>query len=203
MVVSLRTFLTALSSLCLVAFASAALAPRSVVERLELDDLVDRADVAVHAEVLSKRSFRNEHGWVVTEVELRVAETLWGETRERRKITLPGGVLPDGSGTVIPGMPAIEVGERALLFLSPVGSKGFSVPLGLSQGKFAERVDAEGRVQFERVHGKLQHVDPASGQLATLEPRELFAKDALLGELRRLASARRDREAEERAGEAR
>jgi hypothetical protein len=179
--------------ICLAALTSASLAARSVVERLSLSDLVERADVAVRAEVLSAHARRNEFGWIVTDYELRVSETLWGEARELRRVTLPGGVLPDGVGTIIPGMPTIEVGERALLFLSPMGSRKFCVPLGLSQGKFRERTAADGQLHYERSHAKLQHIDPATGLLAELDARERFDGQVLLSELRRLATERRAR----------
>ena len=53
-----------------------------------------------------------------------------------RSIRLPGGVLEDGRGLVLPGLPHPAVGERAILFLTGEGPEARRMPVGLGQGRW-------------------------------------------------------------------
>ncbi len=70
-----------------------------------------------------------ETGLIETEYLMSVDRTLWGADLGMRTVRLPGGVLPDGRGMMIPGMPRIAVGEDVLLFLSRQTSWGMRMPM--------------------------------------------------------------------------
>lgn len=103
--------------------------------RLELDELVQHARLVLEARVLDARVLVEPGGRIVTEYELATLHTWWGEDLPTRVVRLPGGVLPDGSGLWIPGVPRLAVGERAILFLSAPSAGGMRMPVGLFQGR--------------------------------------------------------------------
>ena len=58
-------------------------------------------------------------------------------------VRLPGGILADGRGLAIPGLPVLRPGEDVFLFLGPAGPGGRRMTTGLSQGKY--RIASDGR----------------------------------------------------------
>jgi hypothetical protein len=140
----------------------------SVVEagtalRLDLDALVQRSDVALEGRVLAKSARVGDHGRVETEYVVRVGRTFVGAPISERTIRLPGGVMPDGSGTLIPGMPALAPGEDVLLFLTVENDHGLRLPVGLAQGKLRVVVDAAGVRRLVREQDGLELVSPNGG----------------------------------------
>ena len=103
--------------------------------RLDIEGLVEHAELVLEGRVLSRRAVRTTRGRVATEVELDVLRTFLGEERARRTVRVPGGLLPDGSGVLIPGMPTLLEGEDVLLFLTGPSATGARMPVGLAQGK--------------------------------------------------------------------
>ena len=113
-------------------------------ERLEFADLSRAADLILDARVRDVRSVLTPEGRIETEYELEVERTFWGEDLPTRSVRLPGGVLPDGSGLLLPGVPRLTRGERSVLFLSEAGASGMRMPVGLGQGRFEVVSDAHG-----------------------------------------------------------
>jgi len=103
--------------------------------RMGIPDLVDHSALVLEARVLSSRAVESE-GFIETEYLLQVDRTFQGPDEPYRSVRIPGGVLEDGRGMVLAGMPRITEGEDLLLFLSPEGSTGLRMPVGLAQGKF-------------------------------------------------------------------
>ena len=134
--------------------------------RLDIEDLVRNADLVFEGRVLAQRSFRDTSGLVCTEYTLSVHQSYWGAPYGTRVFTLPGGVLSDGSGTVIPGMATLTVGEDALLFLAAESSNGWRPTVGLAQGKFEIVRDAHGVASLARRDTELVLVDAGSGAAA-------------------------------------
>ena len=155
--------------------------------RLEIEDLARRADLVVEGRVIATRAFRDLRGEVRTEFVLSVDETYAGEPFGTRRIELPGGVLPDGSGTLIAGMPSLALGEDALLFLTGESASGLRVPVGLAQGKLRLVRDGVGRLGLLRDAAELTLLDPASGASA---PAPLPAMLDHADVIRRVRSAR-------------
>jgi len=132
-------------TVCLgLAGAIAARVDAATVLRLGLEDLVARCDLALEARVTSCSASIDATGRIGTDYALTVERTFAGKPALQRTIRLPGGVLPDGRGLVLPGMPALAVGDTAILFLSVENARGERVPIGLAQGRLCVRVDADG-----------------------------------------------------------
>lgn len=138
------TFLTALAA----TFVALTVALRTsdvragTVQRFGLADLAERADLAFEGRVLSARVLEPGPGRIETEYTLREDRAFVGEPCGLRVVRIPGGVLPDGRGLVIAGMPRLDVGEDVVLFLSRESTRGVRMPVGLAQGKL--RVAGQG-----------------------------------------------------------
>ena len=103
--------------------------------RLSLEEVVQRADLALEARVVASAGALGPRG-IHTEYTLSVDRTFVGEHESMRKVRLPGGVLSDGRGCAIPGMPRLHVGEDVFLMLGPPSIDGVRVVIGLAQGKY-------------------------------------------------------------------
>lgn len=132
--------LTALAAVCL--FLSSSPAFAGTVQRFGLADLAERADLAFEGHVLSVRVLEPAPGRIETEYTLREDRAFVGEPCGLRVVRIPGGVLPDGRGMVIAGLPRMDVGEDVVLFLSRESTRGVRMPVGLAQGKL--RVAGQG-----------------------------------------------------------
>jgi hypothetical protein len=144
------------------------LAPRAEVAagtalKLDVPGLVREADLIFEGRVIASRASCDELGRIATEHTVSVDRTFLGEPFGTRTFTLPGGVLPDGRGMLIAGMPRIEVGEDALFFLSRPSANGVRMPVGLAQGKFKVARTPQGVAQLVRTQADLMLVDPATG----------------------------------------
>jgi hypothetical protein len=123
-------------------------AAASVVEALELEDLVREADEIVVAEVTASRS-RWDGRRIVTDVTLSVAECPKGATPPGSTVVLThlGGQVGD-VGMRVEGMPRMVVHGRVLVFARRAPRGGRLWPVGLSQGVL--RVDR--RAGRDEVH---------------------------------------------------
>ena len=164
--------------------------------RMDLEELVYRSDLSVEARVLSSSSVVGETGRIETDYVLTVDRTLWGLHEGTRVVRLPGGVLADGRGLVLPGMPRLAAGEDLILMLSQAGRGDLRVPVGLSQGRFTVRTALDGTRTFERDQGGLSLVDPATGlsrradTLVVLDYAETLARIEAAANRRRAGAAR-------------
>ena len=133
--------------------------------RMEVPELVEAADLVLEGRVLSARAVVTESGLVETEYELLVDRTFRGAPHATRTLRLPGGVLEDGSGMVLAGVPHLRPGEDALLFLAAAGSRGVRMPVGLSQGRYRVLTRLDGSRVAVRDQADLGLVDSSSGRL--------------------------------------
>jgi len=119
-----------------IAVATTTLSHATTVQRLTLDQAVQRADRIVHATVTEMHSGRDEAGLPTTWITLQIAQTLKGAQRKQLTIKQYGVAepLPDGSVARIAGLPRYAVGEEVVLFLHPDSRRGFTSPVGLGQG---------------------------------------------------------------------
>lgn len=195
--ISLRSLPSRVLALLLLGVAPAA---AGTAIRMDLQDLVDRAGLAVEARVLSARPAVAANGLPVTEYVLAIEQTFWGRPEPVRTVRLPGGPLGDGREMVIPGVPRLEVGEQALLFLSDEGPAGFSMPVGLSQGHFRLVRDARtGHRSLVRRHAGVQLVDPGTGVIRDLTA-DSFDYDTTIARIEAAAAERQRRAAARRQG---
>ncbi len=105
--------------------------------RMDIDALVAGSERVVEARVVHGESFEDPLGTAIaTDWTLDVERTFVGPDEAALVLRWPGGVLPDGRGMVVPGMPRIAPGERVLLFLAATsGRLEWRMPVGLAQGK--------------------------------------------------------------------
>jgi len=144
-------FAAALALPALLALSLAVRRPAASVEAgtapfLALEDVVGAAEVAVVGTVVTARARLASDGLIETEYVLDLEERLVGDGGPTETVVLPGGVLPDGRGLVLPGVPAPRVGDETVLFLSARDARtGRRMTVGLEQGRYRLVRDREGR----------------------------------------------------------
>lgn len=129
----------------LLVFAGAFLAPLTPLMATSYvmvsdEALVDTSPVAAVVRVESvDRAAGLRNGSVYTEYVVRVEEPLKGQIPggEAMVVRVPGGTGPDGLSLKIYGAPQFAAGERALLFLEPIGDGSWHV-MHLLLGAFHE-----------------------------------------------------------------
>lgn len=161
--------------------------------RMTVPDLVDRAELVFEGRVLSAQARTDERGLVLTDYFVSVQETFWGTPFGTRTFTLPGGVLSNGSGMVLAGMPRIEVGEDAIFFLTEQSAAGNRMPVGLAQGKFRLVKDPLGETLLARDQEGLVLVDPRTGAVVPAAEQLLVGYDAVVDMIRAAAVAKQER----------
>lgn len=171
----------------------------STALRMDLTQLVAGADLVLEGRVVSTTPLVAADGLVHTEIQLLVERTYWGEHLGLRTLRLPGGVLPDGHGTVVPGMPRLTTGQDVVLVLSAETHLGSRVVCGLAQGHYSLLRDARGRRLAVRSQASATF-DPTA-EFGALVPGGVGAAEVLeYAELvARLESAVAERSARERA----
>ena len=121
----------------------AAPAAASIVQALELPDLVQKADHIAVVDVVSLRSeWDAKHEQIFSTVDLKVVERWKGPGQPAEghlTIIQPGGTVGDLTMTVT-GLTSFTPGERAVVFLR--GNADNARLLGLSQGKRPMQFDS-------------------------------------------------------------
>jgi hypothetical protein len=124
-----------LIGIALIATLLTAPAFATTVPRLNLDQLVQRADLIVQGHVESVYSqWDEERRLVFTYISIRVDESFKGERRRSVLIRQVGGTV----GTIqmsIAGVPQFKSGEMAIVFLKHLDDSAFQV-VGMSQGLY-------------------------------------------------------------------
>jgi hypothetical protein len=114
--------------LCASAFAT-------TVVRLSLDDMIEKAQSIVHGRVRGRNTQWSSNGkLILTTYTIDVEETIKGPVSKSVELTSIGGKLGDLT-LYVAGMPSFDTGEEAVVFIEKSG--GYSVVVGLSQGKFS------------------------------------------------------------------
>jgi hypothetical protein len=131
--------------------------------RLDIQGLVDGAELIFEGHTRSATVIRTSPKRIETELVFDVDRSFLGDSPSQITVRVPGGVLSDGSGLLLPGMPTAQVGEEVLMFLSEAGSTGVRMPVGLSQGKFRVETSLVGQRSLTRNHGSLTVIDALTG----------------------------------------
>lgn len=206
----MRRFASACGFCALVLFLSVTFGRRAAgvragtAVRMDVADLVRDADLIVEARVLAGRAERIANR-VETEYVLLVERTFEGEDQPLRKLRMPGGVLADGSGMVLAGMPRIGEGESVLLFLTEEGETGIRMPVGLAQGKFTVARTEQGEKLLTRSVAGLSLVNGETGAEVPGTGREVRTYASMVASIEAALVAKRAAQAagSVRAGEAR
>jgi len=133
--------------------------------RLEIEGLVEHAELVFEGRVVSAQSYQTPDGRVETEYFVSVHRSFVGRPFGSQVFRMPGGVLPDGSGMVVPGLPQVRPGADAIFFLSEVGTSGWRMPVGLAQGVLDVVVTPGGARALARSGATLSLLDPVTGAL--------------------------------------
>jgi hypothetical protein len=185
-----KVFWAALLAVAAPLFLSSPLGAGTAV-RFDVTGLVDEADLVFEGRVLSLRPMTDAKGRVLTEVFVSVQQTWWGTPYGTQVFRVPGGILPDGSGMLIPGMPTFSQGEDAIFFLSQQGKSGIRVPVGLAQGKMTVTVGANGERRLVREQVGLAFVNQESGVVTPAEERAVMDYATVTGVIEAAALSRR------------
>lgn len=168
----------------------------SSVVRMATTDLVDGAELVLDARVTQARALERPGGRILTELTLDVAHTYLGDPLAQRVVRLPGGVLPDGRGLVLAGVPVLAAGERCVLFLSAAGADGMRLPVGLAQGCARLHTDARGRTFATRDTSSLALLDPRSGASSEGARQAPLPYERMVREIEAAVRTRAERRAE-------
>lgn len=112
--------------------------------KLSLDEAFLASDLVIEGQVTGATCGTAADGTIYTDWEIDIESTYWGDPQGTRIVRLPGGVLSNGKGMVIPGMPRLVEGEHVILMLEGESRDGMRLPTGLSQGKYRVVTSAEG-----------------------------------------------------------
>lgn len=159
--------------------------------RLDLAGLVDGSEIGLEGRVLSTRVELDALGRPYTRATLAVTRDLIGDSRGPFDVLIPGGVLPTGTGLLLPGMPALHPGEEVFLFLTEASATGVRVPVGLAQGKFRIERDANGGRTLVRDGAELLLLDSLSLQRTSVGLAAVYDYAAFMAEVQALAARRR------------
>jgi hypothetical protein len=106
----------------------------TTVQRLELHDLVQKAQTIVVGRVTSSRTYWSTgKKFILTDYTIEVDESIKGRGMRTIAVTTVGGRIGDVE-LHVSGMPAFQKGENAVLFIEQSGA--FQTVVGLGQGKF-------------------------------------------------------------------
>lgn len=175
----LAWFLGALAALSLLATVLAPVTPAraSVLEALEMRDLVHASQEIVVGETRSAHS-RYDGSRIVTESVVLVEDRLRGGATSELRVTTLGGSV-NGIGMRVEGAAHLAVGARAVLFLRRLRGGAALTPVGMAQGVLPVQHDTTGReMVLPGARGLALMRRAAQGQLlpapaALTEPRPL------------------------------
>ena len=130
------------------AIAASVVAPLSATTlvRASLDEMVAGNKSVVVGEVVDSRSYWNaDHSFILTDVELAVADVAKGARRDNLTVTIMGGRVGDITTLIIAG-PELIPGKSYVLFLNEEqlpGGRALTVR-DLAQGTFEVKLGKEG-----------------------------------------------------------
>ncbi|MFN0207987.1 MAG: hypothetical protein ACKVS6_16905 [Planctomycetota bacterium] len=177
----------------------AGLVGATVVERKDSKDLVKSAEIIIEGKCLQKTVGYDKRGRIATTYSVEVGKALRAAKRgEIVKITFPGGEL-DGRGLIIPGVPALAVGEEFVIFLTEESPRGIRYPVGLAQGKFQIERDAKtGEKRLRRDLADLDIVDLKTGNRIDKLANQTFVYNEWMQQIEKLVA---DDDAQKKAAE--
>lgn len=159
------------------------------VQRMDWAELTQSCEQALEGRVIAVHSRPTARGSIETQVRMQVSRRHYGGSGVEQIFRIPGGVLADGRGLLVPGMPRFLVGQELLLFLSAESTAGWRVPVGLAQGRWLIQRDAQGKKFLTR---ELVDVDAeGTGAKTRVDYESALLECTRLWEQRRAREARR------------
>jgi hypothetical protein len=176
-------FLILATALAVILFAPIAGASQLLHQTLR-DLTLGSSDIVIGQVEGTRARWDDSHRKIVTEVTVRVSESLKGVPAGSLTLTQLGGDL-DGFRYAVPGSPLFRPGEEALLFVWR-DAKGRAQVNGLAQGKFEITTDAAtGERTVQRALDGLRVREARTLSLVkTGEPAPQLRLGDMLGEIR-------------------
>jgi hypothetical protein len=171
----------------LAALLVASPADASIVQGLELPELVRHADRIVLGRVLFSESFQRPDGQLGTWHRIGVEREIRGRAPDEREVIVEtlGGQIGD-VGMRVDGEPSFTVGERVLVFIRDGGPYTAFRPVGMGQGVMRVRMKRGVETVTQNREGLMLVRRNAQGRLekslGALPDKERL--DALLSKLR-------------------
>lgn len=171
----------------LAALLVASPADASIVQGLELPELVRHADRIVLGRVLFSESFQRPDGQIGTWHRIGVEREIRGRAPDEREVIVEtlGGQIGD-VGMRVEGEPSFTVGERVLVFIRDGGPYTAFRPVGMGQGVMRVRMKRGVETVTQNREGLMLVRRNAQGRLekslGALPDKERL--DALLSKLR-------------------
>jgi len=135
--------------------------PAATMERLAVDEMIQKSTAIVRGRVSSKTAAR--HGSLIYTVSrVQVLERIKGLGAASVEVAIPGGSL-HGLSQTFSGAPHLKVGSEYVLFLW-TGRNGLTQVMGFSQGVFDVRAGPDGEPVLFRGATTETMLDPRSGQ---------------------------------------
>ena len=190
---SLRGVIRALLTALLLSLLMVGPANASIVQGLELEELVAHADRIVLGRVLFSESFQHPDGQIGTWHRIAVERELRGHAPVEQEVMLEtlGGQIGDVAMRV-EGEPSFTVGERVLVFIHEGGPYTAFRPVGMGQGVMRVRTEQGVETVTQNREGLMLMRRNAQGHLerslGALPEKERL--DALLAKLRDMVEQR-------------
>ena len=150
--------LLGVSAVLLTALITASPANGSIVQALDLSELVAQSDRIVVGRVVFAEAFQRGDGTITTWVRVEVERELRGDAPTKDDepeviIQVLGGQIGN-LGMRVEGEPRFSVGERAVIFMREGNQLAFR-PVGMAQGVMRIRMDAGDETVFQSREGLL------------------------------------------------
>lgn len=128
----------------------------TTVERFSLHRLAKQSERILVVQCL-ERTYEYADGEPITRYEFAVNEVIKGPADSHITLRLPGGII-GAFESRIAGMPTFSVSSRDILFLTAPNLAGTAWPVGLGQGAFQIRLDADDTPRvYQRLDGLTSH----------------------------------------------
>ena len=121
--------------------------PATTLQRLSVDDLVEKSTGVVRATAKPENSFQR-NGMIYTSYRLEVRESLKGNPVTELEVVVPGGDY-QGLHQTVTGSPELRTGIEYVVFYW-TGPSGMNYIVGLGQGLFEVHKDISGEVVLKR-----------------------------------------------------
>jgi hypothetical protein len=154
----MRSLAAAIAVLCSWALLPA---PGATLEKLSLDEMIEKSSIIVRARAGESRSVRR--GPVIyTLTSLEVLDRWKGSDHKSLEVAIPGGFYAD-LRQEFSGAPALKRGSEYVFFLW-TGKSGAHHIIGLSQGLFTLARDNKGNLIVHRAASDEIVIDPKTGR---------------------------------------
>ncbi len=165
-----------------------ALGTGATLEKLALEEMIQKSTDIVRGRVLSSTSVRRG-AIIYTLATVTVSERWKGPDRKTMEVALPGGNF-GGVKQMFSGVPTLVAGTEYVLFLW-TGPSGMTQIVGLSQGMLDLKLDTNGQPVVNRAPITDNLVDPRTHLPATDDP-WLMSLDELRTKVQRSLGAARE-----------